>query len=833
LGSIKRNIKGFRLTILIGLISMLYPFILVAQIINKDGSKSSETENEKGFVNRIGASKMNDEKAADLLLKAIEFKKKDDIRNALKAFLQAFNYYEKTNNQTAQVNVLLELAEEYVKIEVPERAVEYYQRALIKVNSHQLSGYDLGEIYFNLGSCYQNLGNYEQAEAKYLAALQVASEKANVQTRRKILNSLGEIYQIEEKTSKLLGVNLDLLEIEKQESISSKLSLAYNNVGFVYKSAGNLKESAKYFYNAITTEMSLKKPDYRSLISMRINLASLLNQEGKFEAAQSELQKANLSAKLNNDIEYQSNLGNFSALLYFNKKDYQNAYNICFKAIGLAESSGKIEIKYRCYKTFALILERLGDFKEAYKYQELELALKDSLFETERKEKQFKLLNRINVERTEKELKLLLLDAERSEFELEKINLEAERKQKNIDILTKEKELQEYTFRTKALESEKVLQKSRILSQDLEKQRIMQELALEQFQNTFSMQKLQQNQKESKILLLEKEKKLLEKNRVLQQSQLLAQKSREKNLKIISILSGLIIVSVLFGLIIFRNKNLSLNKKQSEIQKVNAELEELNALMASKNKNITDSINYAKEIQTGILPETMKWNSVFPESYIFYQPKDIVSGDFYFLANAKNKWILAFADCTGHGVPGAFMSVIGHNLLTSITEIHGITDPSSILNQVDVGIRKTLKINENDSRDGMEMGICVFDFEKGILEFSSSMRPLYGIRNGSFFELPGTRKTLGMDFHHKGSFEKHVMPLKEVSHIYLCTDGYQDQLGGPEFKRFLSKSLKSLLTNNFNKPMAEQGEIIKENMKQWKGDGRQLDDILVIGIDIS
>jgi serine phosphatase RsbU (regulator of sigma subunit) len=300
-----------------------------------------------------------------------------------------------------------------------------------------------------------------------------------------------------------------------------------------------------------------------------------------------------------------------------------------------------------------------------------------------------------------------------------------------------------------------------------------------------------------------------------------------------AILVALVFVTISYGFISIRNKNQRLRKSQEEIEQANASLEELNQEIYSKNKNITDSILYARGIQEAILPEAARWNNHFPESFVLYKPRDIVSGDFYYLSQIRNKTFVAFADCTGHGVPGALMSLIGHNLLSSSIEIHGNDDPDQILKELDEGIRRTLRNQLSHNRDSMELGLCIFDHEKQQFTFASSMRSLFVYRNGDIEEWRGDRHPLGSDKPISKPFSIYKAPLNTLEAIYLCSDGYQDQLGGPENKRFLSNRLRNLIRSLALKPMHLQREGLELAFEEWKGKQRQLDDVMVIGIRLN
>ena len=814
------------LYILIWMYSILLPGGIQAQSNQKQIGTRTDSLKFSSLRPKVGG--MNEDKARDLIHSALEFEQKQELRNALRAFFHALNFYEKENNQFQQAAILQEIGRLYDRWEVPERAIDYLQRALLKIKSHSLKTSSMGEIYSKLGESYAGLEKYDLAEKNFQDALEYNPN--NIHFKRRILASLSEVYLNQKKLDMVLKTNLDLIEIEHKLGPSPNLSLALNNVGFIFKTMGDYDKALSFINQALETENQLKSKDMSGIISMRINLASALNQQKRYNTALTELFRSLKLAETDRNLIQQAEIRNFIALIYYNTEDYQNANFQCEEAVKISKRSGDHQSQLKTYRTYSIILSKLGAFEEAYRYLDKVNALKDTISHEDQKRIQNKLLKRINIERTEKELKILLTDAEKSEFELQNLSLEAERKQKDLELITNQKELQEITFKTLAFANEKALQISILQSQKLKNEKMMQEMALQQFESAISGQNLERRNRESKILLLEQEKNILEKSRKLQESKLQVQSTRERYFKAIGILIALVMVSVIYGFVQIRMKNQTLNRKQKEIENANLSLEQLNIDIQTKNQSITDSINYARGIQEAILPETRKWKSIFPESFIYYQPKDIVSGDFYFLTQYKKKWFVAFADCTGHGVPGALMSMIGHNLLTSIIEIHGITEPSQILKQIDEGIRTTLKTQSNESRDSMELGICIFDFENNVFEFSSSMRSLYGVRNGEMFEWKGDRHALGADSAIHKTFQTHSCSIEELDSIYLCSDGYQDQLGGPEIKRFMSNRLRQLLKGVAAKPMQVQGKLIEFTMKEWLADGRQLDDIMVIGI---
>jgi serine phosphatase RsbU (regulator of sigma subunit) len=252
-----------------------------------------------------------------------------------------------------------------------------------------------------------------------------------------------------------------------------------------------------------------------------------------------------------------------------------------------------------------------------------------------------------------------------------------------------------------------------------------------------------------------------------------------------------------------------------------------------KNKDITDSINYARRLQYAILPDEKIITSCLPESFFLYKPKDIVSGDFYWFHHKGNSdtCILAAVDCTGHGVPGAFMSMIGNFHLNGTVIDQGITDPAEILSTLDRKVCAVLKQESEDAitKDGMEISLCVIDTKKREVNFVSAMRPLYIIRNNELLEIKGNKFSIGGYMPDK-TFATHKLTLNAGDTFYLTSDGFADQTGGEAGKKFMSKRLKELLMEIQPHSMTNQKMMLEEIFEKWKGEYSQVDDVLVIGV---
>ena len=286
-----------------------------------------------------------------------------------------------------------------------------------------------------------------------------------------------------------------------------------------------------------------------------------------------------------------------------------------------------------------------------------------------------------------------------------------------------------------------------------------------------------------------------------------------------------------------KQKILETQKEVLEIQVTErtSEITEQKKVIEEKNKDITDSINYAKTIQNAILPSTELKHKYFPDSFILFKPKDIVSGDFYWFSEKDGKRLIAACDCTGHGVPGALMSMAGSNILNQIVNEKGITSPDEILNHLHKEIRKTLKQGEqSDSNDGMDIALITFNSDLEI-NFSGAQRPLWIIKNQgepSLIETKGNKFAIGgAQIETERIFTNHTVLLTKGDSIYIFSDGFADQFGVTN-KKLMTSKFKEILLNIQQKSMKEQGTFLDTFIEDWKGKREQIDDILVIGIRI-
>ncbi len=294
------------------------------------------------------------------------------------------------------------------------------------------------------------------------------------------------------------------------------------------------------------------------------------------------------------------------------------------------------------------------------------------------------------------------------------------------------------------------------------------------------------------------------------------------------------LIAIVYWLIKFRERQLRMQKEalQKEVASQTVVLRKQKAEIEKKNLDITASITYAKRIQKSILPQAESLKGTFPESFIFFAPRDIVSGDFYWFNRTKDTFTLCCADCTGHGVPGAFMSMIGSTLLNDIYKLESVNTPADMLERLDTDIRILLQKEGNDqAKDGMDISVIQINLNTGKIVLSSAKRPVYLYINKELTIYNGTRRSIGDDdLAVNTNFVNYEYNCAKGDSVYLFSDGYPDQFGGPKGKKLMKVGVKNLLNEIHDKPMEKQGELVRDNFMNWKGDLEQVDDVLFIGM---
>jgi len=669
-------------------------------------------------------------------------------------------------------------------------ALKWYREAgLIYENLHNNEG--LTRCLLKEAFLHSQMGEYDRAEAIYLRLLEYYAQAGNTKQRVQILNNTGFVKFRQKDFQSALE------KFREAETISLSagndphfLTDLYSNMAITWQTMGNQREMLRSFNQAIENARASGRKDEEARI------AHLL------------------------------------ALIYFNRQDNYHADLYCRECVESASRSASMRTMQDCYKTWSDVMEKSNDFIKALEYYEKYLSIRDSLNFEERIGEQKEAARQQEFDRIEQQIRLGIAGEEISSLEMKTLKAEAARRENELKLLVKQQELDR--SEKERLAQSLVLERERFQLTKREQEVV----SLRQQQRIDS---LELDRKRNEALVLEQANRLLESEKRQQEINLEREKQVRRYTTGIGILITLVAVMILAGLISTRKKNQRLAESKREIEKINSDLESKSAeilkqkeIIEQKNQAITDSIQYASRIQTAVLPPADFLSEWWPDSFILFRPRDIVSGDFYWGRQKGSRVIAAVADCTGHGVPGAFMSMLGNAFLDEIYNTTEITDAAAILNMLRDEVINALKQKglTGEARDGMDISLCIIDLESLRLDYAGANNPLYIVREGRLIKKPADKMPIGIHVTEFAPFNNHSDILRKGDMLYLFTDGYADQFGGPKGKKFMYKPLQNLLLKIHDRPAAEQKEELVRTFDEWMNGYEQVDDVLIAGIRI-
>ncbi|MES2568312.1 MAG: tetratricopeptide repeat protein [Bacteroidota bacterium] len=688
-----------------------------------------------------------------------------------------------TNDPKTKIEILNRLGELYLRTE-PPKARAYCLSALEiseRINNHQ------GKINSSntIANTYYLEGNYNSSLDYYLKALKVVEEIGDKKGIANGLMGIGNIYSAQGNYKLSLEYQLKSLKIRQELNDKDGIASCYNNIGIIYMEQKEFDKALEYQLKSL--ELKLEVGDRKGSSSSLGNIGTIYYEKGNYPLALEYQQKAfEIRKELNNKKGIAMSfidMGN----IYEKQGKLTDAIQSELKAISVAKEVGYKSALKGAYLSLSAMYEKIDSTKNALEYYKLFTAIKDSIFNKENSSKLIEMQTRFDTDRKEKEIALLTkgreiqaLQAKQQQFEIEKHRMES--LQNKMEALQRKREIE---LKGRELHGEKL--------------------------------KNEAKNKEIKI-----------------------QEAELKNQKMMrNITNGGLLLACLFAVVLFlgirqkQKANKKLEQKNTEIAEAYKIIQLSRDQIAEKNKNITDSINYAQRIQQAILPSKEEMDKYLKEYFILFRPKDIVSGDFYFYAEQNGKIIIAVADCTGHGVPGAFMSMIGNDMLNQIIMEKRITKPSEILNQLNKSMKRALKQESEklETTDGMDIAICAIDIETRKVEYAGAMRPLYFV-SGTFEKVLADNTSIGGFTSEDHQFTNHELDLKIGDTFYVFTDGYVDQFGGEKGKKFMTKNFQNLLSTIHTRPLEEQYEVLEHTLTTWRKEKEQVDDILVIGVKV-
>lgn len=688
----------------------------------------------------------------------------------------------------------------------------------------------VGQAYSNLGAVFHQQGDIARALEYTQKGIPFYNKTGNMKLIANNYNNISGLYYSLKDLDKAIEYAFKALGIN--EKLGNEINLAnnYMNLGLQFMELKKLDESEGMFFKAI--ELGKKVNDDRVLAVTYGNIGTLFGKKKDFKKAYEYFE---LSEKYNKKINNTSGIAKAIISLATAKKDLNGD---CSTAIEKYKEALAIYENLKDQMGIASVKKLIGIcYKEMKDYSNAELYLNESYVISKKMNYKDLLKNYYFIKYDMYELqgrhedalanyKLFILYND-SIFNSENIfKLESLKKKYDLE---KQEELLRFEFKAKEAINEIENQKNLKEIELLEKLNLIKNYDIEKSKAIVRQKDLESRNQKNEVEILQTNVQLKE----LKEKQNLKEIDKQSKLKLIFII-GFLIATVFLALILYV---LKLNKSKSKIivqqnaslQSQKTELLQKNHIIEEKQKEIVDSINYAKRIQYTLLAHDNFLKENLPEHFVYFKPKDIVSGDFYWATKKNNKFYLAVCDSTGHGVPGAFMSLLNIGFLTEAINEKGIEEPSRVFDHV------RQRLIENISKEGQKDGfdgilVCIDEISKTITYSAANNAPVL-VSNDVYNELSADRMPVGIG-ERKELFELFTMNYKKGDVLYLYTDGYADQFGGPKGKKFKYKQLNELLLTVSAKPLVEQKIGLDNAYEKWRGDLEQIDDVCIIGIKL-
>ncbi|MFH2096685.1 MAG: DUF3856 domain-containing protein [Bacteroidota bacterium] len=728
-----------------------------------------------------------------------------------------------------------------------DSATEYIKKAMQVAEELNDKPYQ-ALCYGILANTYENQNKYDDAISFYNKSLKVFEEMNDLSGIAKCHNSFGSIYSIKKDNLKAIGSFTKALDLYRKAGDKIGESGCYNNIGNSHSSLGNYNKAIEYLEKSL--EIAKEQNDTYQFCLCYNNMALVYARQGFFPKAIEYYQKSLKIAEKSNDKNMMSlcynNIGNIhdeqenfsEATDYFNRSlkiaieiNDKEQQGLCYNNLGLIqlntghydiaeeyfnkslEIAGEIEgneIKVLCYNNLGWVYFYRKEYQEALNYYLQTLSLASEQNDKKNISRSYK-----NIGNTYLEMKNYRLAIDNCSLGLEKAQEigALEEVQNSCECLSK---AYEHTGNSKkALKYYKQFIETR---DSLFNEKNTKEITSRELQYEFDKEKLTDSLDHAKQIEI---KDLNIRKQEAENSRKEIQIKQERTQKY-AFFGGIVLLAAL-ALIIFRSYR---QKKMA-----NYLLEEQKQVIEEQNKEILDSITYAKRIQEAILPPEQLVKEKLPGSFILFLPKDIVAGDFYWVENIGDLYLFAVADCTGHGVPGAMVSIVCHNAMNRSVKEFGIYQPELILDKTRELVIETFEKSEEEVKDGMDIALCTLDRKTNQLFFSGANNGLYHVRNGELKEIKADKQPVGKHAEQK-PFTGQTLQLMKEDSLYIFSDGFADQFGGPEGKKFKYKPFRDLILSASNRPAEEQKKQITEAFNQWKGELKQVDDVCIIGVKI-
>lgn len=763
---------------------------------------------------KLGES-INYDEGVSAIYSALVRTKRDqgDMKGCEETLMKGYQYAKKNKNTDMKANLLnLQGTMEYFKGDLP-KALEYFKKSLVEYeiikDKEQIAGLtmNIGIMYYRQGAAKESLEYYEKA----LKTMREIKDSLN------IANALQNIAITESELgeeTKAINKYKEAVLILKLLKENKALAGCLDNLGASYSNIGRKSEALKSILDAI--KIKEQEKDERGLAYSYVNLASVYQElRDTLKSFDYYFKAKDLCLRLGDEYRY-GRILNGLGVLYSETGQYDSAKHYMNEALKIAIKINDVPGQGTSLLSIGNNFKRKGDNSNAIKYYKEALAIKEKIGD---KVSVAGLLNNIGVIYYDaKNYREAVSYYERALKMRKEANNMLGISDSYLSMANAYGELKDYK---NAYHYEVLYHKT---WDSLYNADITQQIA--------EMNTKYETAKKDKEIAERKASEKIANEKAEKES--LERKNAEN--KFLFAILGITLLLVLAGYVIYGNiqrkkANLQLANQNKEIHEQKNEIEKQKHLVEEKQKEIIDSISYAKRLQDAILPPVEFINQHIPNSFVLYKPKDIVAGDFYWADIADNLFFIAAADCTGHGVPGALVSVVCSNALNRAVKEFKLRKPGDILDKTRLLVIETFEKSQNDVKDGMDISLLCIDKANKKIYWSGANNPLWYIKNKEFVEIKANKQPIGM-IDNPQPFTTHELEYINDTTYYLITDGYADQFGGMNGKKFKYKQLQELMISSCEKPLTEQLEILNEVFVSWKGNLEQVDDVCIIGIRI-
>jgi len=679
-----------------------------------------------------------------------------------------------------------------------DTAITYAEKCLDLSNQIGFK-HGIAKGYNCLGFIYGDYGEFEKALSFHQKALKINQELGNIEGEATSFNNLGLIYDLQGNYSESLRNHFQSLKLRKEIGDTKAQSTSYSNISIVYAMQANYSEALKYALIALKLKKTFATP--KSMANSYGNLAGIyLALKIYSEAIKNYLEELKIRKDIGDKRGVSRCYGNIGRIL-FEQKKYGDAIVKHMEALKIAEEIDYKEEIVRAYNNLGIIYNEQKKYLEALNYSYKSLKLSEDL--GLKSEIVISYLNIGDIKGKQKRFSEAIIAEEKALALATEIG--ALNEMKDAHGFLADINAENYDYK-KAYFHHVQLKKLNDSIFNIENSKQIGDLktSFEVEKKEVELKAKAEAEKEKLTAIAEKEKK-------------------QQQIVIYFVIAILLLVTVASGFLYNRFK---ITQKQKAI------IEDQKQIVVEKNHEITQSIQYALRIQTAILPPISLFKSYLPNSFILYKPKDIVAGDFYWLEVVDDLVLFAACDCTGHGVPGAMVSVICHNALNRSVREFGLTNPAEILDKTALIVAENFSKSEERINDGMDISLCVFNPRTKVLNWSGANNPLFLIRKGELEEVKANKQPIGAS-DHIGSFTNHTFELNTGDYIYIFSDGFADQFGGESGEKKLTKKrFKNLLLEQQTVRISEQEEKLNEFILNYRKKIEQIDDVLVIGVQI-